>query len=464
MFRSAKPRTRRPLLRVGVPALAVLVALGGLANLPRLPTVLPLRAHGVSVDAAGDPVPVLVQYQRVVEDDGTVRIFPVGTDDRFLPGTSVLASADLADPAIRRQIEEQRAWLAAGADPGSGTPYADMSSRALLDLRALTDGSGAVMASPVTAWRHVWPRDASFVVAAYAVTGHPEDAERVLGFLAQVAPDDGRWEARYLSDGSGRAPDQRHRQFDGAGWVPWAVWTFAQATDDPEQVSDVLEMMRPSVIASANALAESAGEDGLPAPSSDYWERKETELTLGVIAPVSLGLHASIALAPQLGVDPAPWIAAAQRVDAAIQREFGDQGYPRYVSDGGHDAAVSFLAPPFAQPSEQIAAAVGDTEAALRVPNGGHRPGEDWRKDVDVAWTPETAMLALAFAGLGHDDDAERLLTYLDEHRTALGALPEKVDSTPKPASVAPLAWTSALVLLTLTQLDEGLPAVPPLP
>lgn len=429
--------------------------------MPKLPTVLPLRAHGVTVDPDGSPVAVLVDNKRRVEVDGTLTTIPIDNDESYVPGTSVLESADLDDPAVQAMIDEQRGWLEAGKLPGAGGQFAEMSERALLDLRVLTADTGAVMASPVTAWRHVWPRDASFVVAAYAVTGHPDEAEDVLGFLARVAPDNGRWEARYLSDGSGRAPDQRHRQFDGAGWVPWAVWTYAQSTTDPQRVADVIEMMRPAVIASADALAASAGEDGLPAPSSDYWERKESELALGVIAPVSLGLRAAIALAPQLGVDPTAWSEAAERVDAAIEREFGSRGFPRYAPDGGHDAAVSFLAPPFAAPSDEVADAVTETERVLRVPNGGHRPGENWLKDVDVAWTPETAMLALAFAGLGDDDEAERLLTFLDEHRTDLGALPEKVDSEPKPASVAPLAWTSALVLLVLTELDEGLPVVP---
>src|SRR5699024_9651880 len=107
-------------------------------------------------------------------------------------------------------------------------------------------------------------------------------------------------------------------------------------------------------------------------------------------------------------------------------------GYPRYSPDGGHDAAVSFLAPPFAPESGSVRTALVETEQALRVPNGGHKPGGDWTKDNDVAWTPETAMMALAFAGVGDDAQARQLLRYLDSHRTGLGALPEKVDSVPK--------------------------------
>ena len=48
------------------------------------------------------------------------------------------------------------------------------------------------------------------------------------------------------------------------------------------------------------------------------------------------------------------------------------------------------------------------------------------------------------------------VLAWLDAHRTVHGSLPEKVTRTGRPAGPAPLTWTSALVLLTLTELDRG--------
>jgi glucoamylase len=440
---------------------ATLLAVVLLATMPPRPTEIHLRSHGVTIAADGSPEPVLVEQVRRVNEDMSVRYVPVPAEDQYVAGTSVLQSADLESPAVRARIDAQRAWMAQSSVPGADTEFADMAERALLDLGVLTAPNGSVLASPVTAWKYVWPRDASFVVAALAVSGHPQDARDILGFLAQVAPDDGRWEARYLSDGSGEAPDNRRPQFDGAGWVPWAVWAFAAVTDDDAMVAETLDLMRDPVIASADAIVDSLGDDDLPSPSSDYWERPEDELSLGVVAPISLGLRAAIALAPDLGVDPSRWEEGAERLDAAITREFGAHGYPRYAPEGGRDAAVSFLAPPFAPASQDVRTALIATEAALRVPNGGHKPGEDWVKDIDVAWTPETSMMALAFAGFGDEDRARSLLRYLDTHRTDLGALPEKVDSAPKPASVAPLAWTCAMVLLTLAELDGDLPTVP---
>jgi GH15 family glucan-1,4-alpha-glucosidase len=248
---------------------------------------------------------------------------------------------------------------------------------------------------------------------------------------------------------------------DGAGWVLWATWLVVETAPTPEFGDALLEVMAASLITSADAISASIGSDGLPEPSSDYWERHENQVTLGTVGPMSVGLRAAVALAPSLGADPEPWSAAQRRLADAVQREFGAHGYPRTVPNGGLDAAISFLAPPFAEASEPVRSALAETERALRVSHGGHKPGEAWRKDVNVGWTPETAMLALAMAGVGDRAEAERLLEFLDEHRTALGALPEKVDATASPASVAPLGLTGALVVLTMVELDRGIPVVP---
>ncbi len=406
-------------------------------------TVLDLHADGVAVESSGDAATVAAQ-----------------STEAFVAGTSVLKSADRADPAVQKRIEADRTWLQSGSIPGADTEYENMAERALLDMRALTAESGAIMAAPVTSWKHVWPRDASFAVAAYSVTGHHDEAAAVLGFLADVAPVDGRWEARYRTDGTG-PPDDRPKQLDGSGWVLWALWAFLQSEPDDEAADDVVEALGPAAAASADAMADSLGDDGLPEASPDYWEKEESEVTLGTAAPVSLGLRAAVAMAAELGVDPARWQDAAERLDAAIEENFGANGYPRTLPDGGADTAVTFLAPPFAATSEKVRDAVRDSEQVLQVSNGGHVPGEAWTKDVEVAWTPETALFALAYAGNGDHDDAERLLTFLDTHRTSLGSLPEKVDSRSEPASVAPLAWTSSLVLLTLAELSGDLPVVP---
>ena len=159
--------------------------------------------------------------------DGSIVAIPVGAAARYIPGTSYLVGSD-ASPA---DIAESRAWLASGMVPGSTPRERELAERALLDLRLLTDSTGATLAGWRTAWQYVWPRDAGFVVVAFAATGHLSESESILDYLAAVAPSNGQWQARYLPDGSGLAPDCRVMQFDGAGWVPWGVWSWYVASE-----------------------------------------------------------------------------------------------------------------------------------------------------------------------------------------------------------------------------------------
>lgn len=424
-------------------------------------TAQPLRADGITRDANGDLTDV-----------------EVGSGASYIPGTTVIETPGSLSPQQARLREQDRTWLDDGLRPGRGTAYEDLADRALLDLHLLLQPNGALVAANRYWWRHVWPRDASFAVAALSATGRHADAERILRFLAEVAPDNGVWHARYRPDGSGTPPDERRRQLDGSGWVPWATWFWVETNPDREHAARVAQELAPIVVRSADALARSLREDDLPRPSPDYWEQGGTHLTLGIAAPASIGLRSAVALAPALDVDPSTWQAAARRLDDAIEREFGARGYPRTAVDTrpgrigpngypilaetpGRDAAVTFMGPPFAALRPDVLGPLRASEQTLRVPNGGLRPGERWRTDNDVAWTPTTALFALASAGVGDVDNAESLLTWLAEHRTPLGALPEKVNERGEPASVAPLAWTASLVLLTLMELEADLPVVP---
>ena len=102
-------------------------------------------------------------------------------------------------------------------------------------------------------------------------------------------------------------------------------------------------------------------------------------------------------------------------------------------------------------------AAIDRSRALLTLPNGGMTPGGDWRAD-GVAWTPSTALFGLSAAARGDSVTAESVLGWLANHRTAEGALPEKVLPSGRPAGPAPLAWTCALVILTADALDRAGP------
>ncbi|HLR93737.1 MAG TPA: hypothetical protein VK053_04365 [Jiangellaceae bacterium] len=437
------PQRRRVLQR----ALSIGIALSILAVLPSaarsfLPTELPLRNDGLALGPSGE--------QTVV---------PPRSGQRFVDGTSVLTGT----PDAAEAVAESRAWLAEGPVPGRGTEYEDMAEQALLDLRALVGEDGAVMAAPITIWRYTWPRDSAFVVAALSVTQHHDDAATVLDYLSGIAPEEGWWEARYRPDGEPAGYGNRPPQLDGSGWVPWAVWAWWETHPDTQRAGEALDRYAPMVIDSADTAAEAIGPDGLPPPSSDYWERVETEVTLGTVGPLRAGLRAAVQLAPELDVGPQRaqrWQDALDRLETGIDQHFAPHGYPRTVPDGGADSAIAFLAPPFGPADDDVRVALVEAERALQVRAGGVRPGEDWTKDVGVAWTPSTSSMALAAATTGELALAHQLLGFLDAHRTGLGSLPEKIDSRGMPSSVVPLGWTSAAVLLTLVALEGELPSV----
>lgn len=392
---------------------------------------VPLFADGISVDGRGR-----VAIVAPIAGDAA----PGGPEGRDRA----------ADPAAR---EQDRLWLAAGCVPGAGGPFEDMARDALLDLHHLARPNGAVVAGWTPYWRYVWPRDASFAAVALARTGHPEDALGVLRFLQGVQDPDGTFQARYLIDGSG-APDDRGRQLDGTGWVLWAADQVVLALPPRDRQRALAGLARLVDRAGRAALDVTDAPGALPPVSGDYWEVRETSLTLGTVAPIAIGLRAAADLARLRGdgAEAAGLAGRAGRVETAIAEVFGPQGYPRHVTGGGRDAALAFLLPPFrTEARDDVVRAWQDAARGMARPAGGLAPGEDWKRD-GVSWTPETALFALSAAATGDDARARAWLAWLDSHRTPMGSLPEKVLADGTPAAVAPLAWTCALVLLTLVE------------
>jgi GH15 family glucan-1,4-alpha-glucosidase len=299
----------------------------------------------------------------------------------------------------------------------------------------------------------VWPRDASFAAAALAVTGHRAEAAEILQFLARTQRPDGTWPARSHPDGR-PVTDGRPSQLDATGWVPWAAWLASDQGRD----RTLAGRLWPTVRAAADIAAGSLDAAGMPPAGADYWERRDHAPTLGTAAALRVGLRAAARLAGGLGHADrrTAWNKAADRLDRAMRARFAPTGYQRYPHGGGPDAAVTWLGPPFAAPDPAVRAAVAAAWQRLRS-GGGAVPGRPWRGS--DPWTPATASFALAAMAGGDRPAAEARLGWLLDHRTALGAFPERIgreDGAPR--SVAPLAWTHALVLLTLVSGEGGVP------
>jgi glucoamylase len=376
---------------------------------------------------------------------------------RYLPaGAAHPVTGPPGDPAALAVAAEEGAWLAAGTVPGATPVERDVAARSLLFLRLLVRPGGAALAAQTPYWAYVWPRDASFTAAALAVTGHRREAAAVLGFLAGTQRPDGGWPARSHPDGR-PVDDGRPAQLDAAGWVPWAAWLATGQGRD----RDLAARLWPTVRAAADRAAGALGPDGLPPAGPDYWERPERAPTLGTAAAVLVGLRAAARLADALPGRAAEgrhaaWALAADRLARGVAARFGPGGFQRHPAGGGPDAAVTWLAPPFRPPDPAVALAVRTAWRRLTVA-GGAVPGRPWLGG--DPWTPATAFFALAAMASGDRPAAEAVLAWLLDHRTALGAFPERVGRDDgHPRSVAPLAWTHAIVLLTLVSRDRAVP------
>jgi glucoamylase len=417
--------------------------------------------------------------------DGRLRYLPPGVAD------PVTGPPD--DPGALAAAARERAWLAAGTVPGATPAEREAAAQSLLFLRLLVRPGGAALAAQTPYWAYVWPRDSSFVAAALAVTGHRREAAAVLGFLARTQRPDGTWPARSHPDGR-PVTDGRPAQLDATGWVSWAAWLASDQGRD----AGLATRLWPTVVAAADRAAGSIGPDGLPPAGPDYWERREHLPTLGTAAALLTGLRAATHLAERLAtadqqIAPAApadqqavsaqaatrrdaraqaadrrdaraqaadrrdaWARAADRLERGVRDRFGPAGFQRHPDGGGPDAAVAWLAPPFAKPDPAVQRAIATGWRRLTVA-GGAVPGRPWLGG--DPWTPATASFALAAMAGGDRQAAEARLAWLLGHRTALGAFPERVgrgDGAPR--SVAPLSWTHAIVLLTLVSRDRPVP------
>lgn len=370
-----------------------------------------------------------------------------------VPGTRVLAGTADTD----RLIAEERQWLAAGTTPAVPGLDRELVVGALLDLRVLSQTHGVPVAGWSPAWRYVWPRDSAFAASALARTGHVADAEQILAFLGRMQPVTGEFQARYRPDGSG-VPDARGVQLDGAGW---ALWATAQVA------AEVMPARRPAFVqrhrtlvdrSTAAALRAIDNPRSLPPASADYWEVPERRPTLSTAALLAAGLEAAGGLYALVGDLPSQRTAVdgTERLRASILTNFGRSGFPRRL--GGRrdsvDLGVNFLLPPFtAQADPSVVAAWRQAGSALSRPAGGLAPGGSWPRD-GISWTNVTATHALTAAALGDRTSALARLEWLDRYRTAAGSVPEKVLADGSLASVAPLAWTAAAVIITAASLS----------
>lgn len=400
-------------------------------------------------------------HAQTVALGATGEVVEVHDPARLVAGTRVIAGQTETDALVAGQ----QAWLAAGRLPMiAELAGSTMVRDAMLDLSVLRSTYGVPVAGWTPQWRYVWPRDSSMVAVAFARTGHSDEAAQILDFLAKVQGDDGPFQARYRPDGSG-PPDGRGVQLDGLGWVLWATDHVVRSAPAAAQAT-LAERYRPMIDRSTESIVTLLdNRRALPPASADFWEVRERRTTLATAALFAAGLESAGQLYRLLGDRDrgADLQETGTTLTAAIQCTFGAAGYPRRAGGAADsiDLGASFLLPPFAslhQPGEwkadhRLLVDWHRSATAMRRPAGGLSPGGSWRQD-GVSWTTSTSTYAMVAAATGERAEAVAWLRWLDEHRTAAGSLSEKVLADGSPASVAPLSWACAAVVIAATELS----------
>ena len=355
--------------------------------------------------------------------------------------------------------EAQASWLAAGRVPKiEELAGSTMARDALLDLNTLSRLNGVPVAGWAPAWQYVWPRDAAFAASAFGRTGHFDDAERILQFLQDSQPTSGTFEARYRPDGSG-PPDQRGIQLDGSGWAIWALDQVASELPTASLRRELITGFQPLLDRSVAAILHSVRDGStLPPPSPDYWERPGRRVTLATCSVLLAGLRSAERLYQAIGQRRPALASAADRFEQTVLTTFSPDGFPRHP--GGPpksvDLGVAFLLRPFAGVTDPSAVqAWRRSPTFMRRPAGGLAPGGSWRRD-GISWTPTVASYAMVEACEVPRERAVARLRWLDQHRTTAGYLPEKVRADGSSASVAPVTWTAAAVVITVDELEHG--------
>ncbi|MFC0213414.1 glycoside hydrolase family 15 protein [Paenibacillus chartarius] len=401
----------------------------------------------------------------------------------------------------------QRFVDAAKPAPAGSPAVQELYERSLLTMKLMSDEkSGIVVAAPefdeqfsrCGGYSYCWGRDAAFITTAFDRVGLESLSTKFYEWTLTAQDPDGSWQQRHYHDG--RLAPSWGLQIDEGASILWGMWQHYSHTRD----ESFLLRVWPAVEKGAGFLVSYLDEEtGLPLPSRDLWEERLAEHTYSAAA-VYGGLQAAASFAALVhrGELADAWASAAARIRSAIQErcwnesrgafyrglklavpeqayreamaqglsgtiETNAKGYATYFLDADPiiDISLLGLSVPFAAVAVEdprMAATADAIERELTSPLvGGIKRYEDDPYIGGNPWILTTLWLCHYRISQGRYDDAQRLLQWAVDHRTAAGLLPEQIDKTTgETAWVVPLTWSHAMFVLAVSMLAErGQPA-----
>lgn len=373
--------------------------------------------------------------------------------------------------------------------------------RSLLIARTQIDRGGAILAANDTDilpynrdhYSYVWPRDGALVAYALDRAGFSELTREFYRFCARVIEPGGFLWHKYSPDGSvgsswhpwlrnGRT--QLPIQEDETALVLFALGQFFRRARDHEFIESLYQpLIRPA----ADFLVRYRDEaTHLPKDSYDLWEERRGVFTF-TAAAVWAGLRAAARFALLLGDTHLAdaYRRAATEVKEAVLAHLYSQKHGRFLRglvlrDGGEmveDATLessvfgvcAFGMLPASDPRVIRTMQAVEEGLWVRTDIGGiarYRQDYYFQKNRDIdrvpgnPWILCTLWLAEYYierSRLREElEPAERLLEWTVQRAMESGALPEQVHpETGEPVSVAPLTWSHAAFILTVSKYQE---------
>ncbi|MFW5885242.1 MAG: glycoside hydrolase family 15 protein [Patescibacteria group bacterium] len=390
-----------------------------------------------------------------------------------------------------------RAWVEKSPYKVSslGKKVENLFNTSLLVIRTHTGNEGGIIASGDSGmlqygkdtYAYVWPRDGAFIATSLIKAGYANITKRFFEFCNDVLSRDGYFYHKYRSDksvGSSWHPWVRNNQKslpiqeDETALVIWALWEYYQETLDLEFIEEIYNSL---IKKAGNFMVEYVDQNtGLPLPSYDLWEQKYGTSTFTASA-VYGALNCAGEFAKLLGKeeDRSKYQETAEKIKKAIKKHLYNKDINYFskllIKEGGesyYDNTVDissfygiFNFSIGGLETDLVKKPLKTLKERLRckTPVGGflryenddyHRtshnsPGNPWF--ITTLWM---AQYEIAVAKSKKElSRVKEKLEWAADNALSSGVLSEQLeDTTGKPVSATPLAWSHAEFVKTVVE------------
>ncbi len=337
----------------------------------------------------------------------------------------------------------------------------DIVTRTAFMFQLLTDkNTGGVIASPDVdetfskcgRYGYCWPRDALFVMKAFALLGMNESVEKFYTIWATKAQlENGLFEQRYYV--SGELAPSWGMQIDETSAMLIGMNKFGKC-----------RKLESVVYKATDALLNFLSENFLPQTSYDLWEERK-----GVHLYSSVSIYEAL----KAGKDMLNKINRMKyktiiskiektlpKVKSAIKEAFVCNNILKRSLDNEQiDISLLSVVTPFDifdinEPF--VKNTVAEIEKRLKLSNGGYMRYENDNYMGGNAWIISSLWLAMYYIKAENIERATELFDWVTNHADDLSFLPEQIERNgDKTAWISQLAWSHAMYVIVRNELKE---------